>query len=267
MLQHTLDRAIALGERDHQFAVIDRTHQSDAADQLADFPQHNVILQPSNRGTLPGIFLPLTYVYARDAESVVAIYPSDHFVYPERGFLAWIERAVDAADVLSDRLLLIGAEAEGPEPDYGWIAPGEELWRHGTYAIRAVNGFLEKPSPEEARFLMASGCLWNTMIMVAGTRALWRLGSKLYPDTMKLFEQLRNAIGTSREKAVLQAIYRVMPENNFSAGLLTHATGLTAVLPMEGVLWSDWGRAERIAETLSSIGKPPNFPKSILNVH
>jgi mannose-1-phosphate guanylyltransferase len=266
MLQHTLDRAMALGERDHQFTVIDGSHRNDAACQLADCPQDAVILQPANRGTLPGIFLPLTYVHARDAASVVAIYPSDHFVYPEREFLAWIDRAVDAADDLSDRLLLVGAEANGPEPDYGWIAPGKELWRNGKYAIRAVNGFLEKPSPERARVLMESGYLWNTMIVIARTRTLWRLGWQLYPDTMKLFERLKDATGTSREEAVLQEIYGAMPENNFSADLLTHATDMTAVLPIKGILWSDWGRAERIVETLHSIGKLPNFPSTILDI-
>lgn len=48
MLQHTLDRALALGERDHQFTVIDRSHQSDAACQLADCVQDAVIMQPAN---------------------------------------------------------------------------------------------------------------------------------------------------------------------------------------------------------------------------
>jgi hypothetical protein len=36
------------------------------------------------------------------------------------------------------------------------------------------------------------------------------------------------------------------------------------VIPMKGILWSDWGRAERIAETLRCIGKQPNFPETIL---
>jgi hypothetical protein len=30
-----------------------------------------------------------------------------------------------------------------------------------------------------------------------------------------------------------------------------------AAAELEGVLWSDWGRAERIAETLARLGKRP----------
>jgi mannose-1-phosphate guanylyltransferase len=32
-----------------------------------------------------------------------------------------------------------------------------------------------------------------------------------------------------------------------------------AVLELNGVLWSDWGRRERIEETLREIGKQPAF--------
>jgi len=264
MLQHTLDRAASLGERNHLLTIIDRSHQNDAAYQLADRPRDTVIMQPLNRGTLPGIYLPLTYIYARNEESTVVIYPSDHFIYPETEFLAWIDRAVDAADILSDRLLLIGVWANGPEPDYGWIAPGPELWRSGKYSLCSIKGFLEKPSLSEARLLLEAGYLWNTMIVIAKTDTLWRLGWKFFPDTMKFFEQLKDAIGTSREAAVLKTVYRTMPKHNFSADLLAHADGNTVVMPMAGILWSDWGRAERIAETLRRIGRLPNFPTTIL---
>jgi len=267
MLQHTLDRTVSLGDRDHQLTVIDSSHQDDAAHQLTDHPRDTVLLQPANRGTLAGIYLPLTYVHARDTESTVAIFPSDHFIYPENEFLEWISQAVHAVEILQDRLLLIGVPANGPEPDYGWIVPGHELWRSGKYTLCTVKGFQEKPSPAKAGHLMELGCLWNTMIVIAKTRTVWRLGWKLFPGTMRLFDRLRDAIGTSRETSILREIYGVMPENNFSADLLTHAIGSIAVMPMKEILWSDWGRAERIAETLRSIGRLPNFPASILEIH
>jgi hypothetical protein len=51
-----------------------------------------------------------------------------------------------------------------------------------------------------------------------------------------------------------------MPARNFSSDLLTQAINQIGVLPMKGVLWSDWGRMERILETLHYLGKQPNFP-------
>jgi len=58
---------------------------------------------------------------------------------------------------------------------------------------------------------------------------------------------------------VLDSIYEAMPELSFSSGLLAPAASRVAVMPMEGVLWSDWGRGERIVETLLRIGRQPNF--------
>ena len=98
------------------------------------------------------------------------------------------------------------------------------------------------------------------MIVVAKIKTLWQLGCHYCPEVLRHFERLGSAIGTSWEEATLEAIYEVMPSRNFSSDLLTPAAGRTGVIPMEGVMWSDWGRKERIVETLGCIGKLPNFP-------
>lgn len=125
--------------------------------------------------------------------------------------------------------------------------------------VRGVQLFLEKPSRADATAMKASGGLWNTMIVAARVRTLWQLGWGLFPEVLSLFEKLREAIDTSREGAVLDGIYEVMPSWNFSVDLLSRATKQVAVMPTEGILWSDWGRAERIIETLRRVGRQPNF--------
>jgi mannose-1-phosphate guanylyltransferase len=260
MLQHTLARADALGSRDRQLTVIARSHLPEAQLQLADRSQGTVIVQPANRNTLAGVFLPLTYVYARDPEATLVIQPSDHFIYPEKTFLEVAAQAVQATEELPHMLILLGATAEGIEPDYGWIRPGQEIWRNGKYRAIAVNQFLEKPSPVGAASITAAGGLWNTMIVAAKARTLWELGGAFFPGMLRLFEKLYGAIGMPHEDSVLSTIYEFMPEQNFSRDLLTPAASHLAVMPMEDIIWSDWGRVERIAETLFRVGKRPSFP-------
>lgn len=260
MLQHTLARADALGPREHQLTVIAKSHQGEAQSQLADRPRGTVIVQPSNRNTVAGVFLPLTHIYTRHPDATVVIYPSDHFIYPEKNFVELTACAVEAAEELPHRLVLLGVQAERIELDYGWICPGHDLWRSRNYSVRAVHRFLEKPSHADAVAIRNSGGLWNTLVVVVKARTLWQLGSRRFPETLSLFERLHGAIGTSREDSVLESIYEVMPARNFSADLLMPATSQVAVMPMEGILWSDWGRAERIAETLCRVGRQPNFP-------
>jgi mannose-1-phosphate guanylyltransferase len=264
MLQHTLDRASLLGPQNRQLIVIAKSHHLNPDCLMAERPPAKIIVQPANRDTLPGVFLPLTYAYARDPDATVIIYPSDHFIYPENVFVSWVAGAIDAAEQLSDRVSLIGAFADRPEPDYGWIAAGPELLRNDTHSVHAIETFEEKPLSAKANVYFRSGWLWNTMIVIAKARILWRLGRKHSPETMKLFERLRQSVGTAREGRVLDEIYESMPAGNFSLDLLGQARDHLSVIPMKGILWSDWGRAERIAETLRCIGKQPNFPETIL---
>jgi mannose-1-phosphate guanylyltransferase len=51
-----------------------------------------------------------------------------------------------------------------------------------------------------------------------------------------------------------------MPVRDFSADLLARVPRRLAVMEMPGVMWSDWGRPERIVETLERTGEAPAFP-------
>ena len=171
-----------------------------------------------------------------------------------------MEYAIQAVEEMPDRIVLMGASAAFPEPDDGWICPGREIWKSGDCGMRAVDCFTEKPSGIDAARIMARGGMWNTMIVVAKVGTLWQLGCAYYPEIMKHFERLLTVIGTSREQDVLSEIYEVMPSGNFSSGLLTQAISQIGVIPMKDVLWCDWGKKERIIETLQFLGKEPNFP-------
>ena len=259
MLEHTILRADRLIQPERQRILIARDHYQDARPQLASRWAKSVILQPSNCDTLPGIFLPLTHVYARDSKATVIIYPSDHFIHPQERFMSIMESAVQAVEDLPDLLVLLGVPPDSLEQDYGWIYPAQEIRKSKECPVFKVRKFLEKPSRKCAAAAMACGGLWNTMIMVVKAGTLWRLGRMYAPEILRHFERLYEAIGTSREESVLESIYEVMPSRNFSTDLLTPAADHIGLLPMKDVLWSDWGRKQRIVETLEQIGKYPNF--------
>ena len=264
MFQHTLDRAGRLAGPERTVIVIDRTHQQEALSQLGERATGTVILQPSNRDTAAGIFLPLTYIRAHDSEAAAVIYPSDHFVHPEDSFIDAVEQAVWAAEWMADRIILLGVEPDGWELDYGWIQPGETLAWAAGHRVRGVQAFIEKPTSMEAARAMGTGALWNTLVLAAKVQTLWKLGWRYFPEMMPLFERLGSAIGTPQEGTLLDSVYQEMPVRDFSADLLQRAANHTAVIELSGVHWSDWGRSERIADTLRRIGKQPAFPLECL---
>ncbi len=259
MFQHTLDRADRITLPEQKVTVIGRTHQIEARAQLSAGKAGKLIVQPANRDTAAGIFLALTHVLAEDPQATVLVYPSDHFIYPEEQFSEVVRKAAQAAQHLRDSLCLLGVLPDRLEPEYGWIHPGPCVSCVGGLEIRATEAFREKPGVEMCRTAMASGALWNTLVMAARAATLWEMGWQCFPEMMMLFEWYREAIGTSEEAQVLEKIYAAMPSRNFSSELLERLPGRVTVMELGGVLWSDWGRPERILETIQRIGKEPAF--------
>ena len=257
LLQHTVDRADQVADPGRRVTIVAESHRDEAMAQLAT-RGGRLMLQPDNRGTGPGVFLGLSYVQAMDPDATVVLYPSDHFVWPEARFIDLIRQAVAASASHPDNPVLLGVVPDRPERDYGWILPEDPHPHPG--ALRAVKTFREKPDADEADRLMSSGALWNTLILVARLETLWALGWKHLPDIMPLFECLTEHIGMRGEADVLDAVYARMPERNFSSGLLAPTAADLLTMEMQGVTWSDWGRPERILDTLSGIGKAPAFP-------
>lgn len=257
MFQHTLDRAARLTPWERVVVAAAQHHQHEVWSQLDGRPAGMVLLQPKNADTAAGVFLPLTYILARDPQATVVIYPSDHFIYPEDLFLSAVDQAVRGSTVLGGRPVLLGAKPDSLELDYGWIKPGQVLGRAGKAAIQAVDAFLEKPDETIVRKARAVGCLWNTLVFAAKGKELWRLGWQYLPELMSRFEHLKTAIDTAEELRILDAIYDTMPRRNFSLDLLQRAPDRIAVMEMRDVLWSDWGNPDRILSGLENFGRQP----------
>lgn len=263
MLQHTWDRADQVAPPEQKITVIAQHHRQRLWSQL-ERQTGQLLLQPCNRDTAAGIFLPLTYVRAWDPTATVVVYPSDHFVYPEAPFIETVRRAVRATEVLSDRMCVLGVRPTGLMLDYGWIEVGRVLGWCGGSMMRQVQAFLEKPDMLRGLSALANGAFWNTLVIAANVHTLWTLGWRHLPELMERFEQLEQAVGTPQEGAVLKAIYAQMPCRNFSSDLLQRAADGIGVIELQDVLWSDWGRPERIVETLRVLGKEPAFPYELL---
>lgn len=62
MLEHTLARVEWLIPRERILVLVSSDHQEEVAQQLASWPANNVIFQPANCDTAPGVLFPLAYV-------------------------------------------------------------------------------------------------------------------------------------------------------------------------------------------------------------
>jgi mannose-1-phosphate guanylyltransferase len=243
LLQWTVARALRWSTPDRIVVVVAAEREQQARQQLAGVDGIDVVAQPRNRGTGPGILLPIARIRARDPEARVVVLPSDHYVRDDAPFERSIRLAVAASD---DQVALIGAVPDHAETQYGWIVAGRTLAaRRGSL----VNHFCEKPAAALAERLLRQGALWNTFIMAGSVRHFWGLCEQHIPAAASLFETYRAAVGTSNEGRALDEIYSYMPVSDFSRDVLQKASGLR-VVPLDNCGWSDWGTPERVLDSL-----------------
>jgi mannose-1-phosphate guanylyltransferase len=220
----------------------------------------HTLLQPSNKGTAPGILWPTHWVSWRAPEAVVAVFPSDHFVDQERAFLAYVGRAIQIVRQRPELVVLLGMDPDSAEEDYGWIEPGDPV--AGAAGCFRVRSFWEKPTRARAEMFLRAGFLWNSFILVARAGALKALGRRHVPDVDTRLSRIEAFAGSEHEAWAVQQAYRLMPGSNFSRDVLARCADSLAVLPVQGVLWCDWGSPERVVKTLSRINVSPPWLKA-----
>lgn len=257
MLQHTLDRVARLIPPERTRIVVNPSHIKEIRSQLSALPEHSLVFQPYNRETAPGALLPLIYILKRDPEARIAFFPSDHFIQEEERFMRYVAAADQVVQCHPEQIALLGIRPEGPEVEYGWIAPAEPL--HGPFGadVRKVGRFLEKPSREAAAQFYENGYLWNTFVSVLKASTLLDLTRKHLLDIWRRFERMLSAIGTVHELSTIEREYRTMESATLSRGIFERCSDQISVLEVKEVFWSDWGSSHRVLQTLQKIGKVP----------
>jgi mannose-1-phosphate guanylyltransferase len=258
MLEHTFHRAQKIIDSKRLFTVLNKTHLRfpEVEEQIRSRPPETIVVQPENRETGPGLLLPLMHVAKYHPNSVVAVFPSDHFVLEEATLMKYVHRSHLIVKKDPSRLVLLGIEPEREESQYGYIVPAKASKRP-TKAF-PVSCFLEKPASESIPDLIHRGALWNTMIMVFRPDALLEVVRKVIPHIHLLFRRIYDAIGTARQEKVVEEIYAQLRPVNLSKEILepfvqAHPSKVLA-MPVRGVLWSDWGTETRVLEVLRQTG-------------
>jgi mannose-1-phosphate guanylyltransferase len=260
MLEHTYHRAERLIAPNLLFTVVDPRHLTypEAYHQLSYRPKGTVVLQPKNRETGPGLLLPLMHLYKRHPGAQVAVFPSDHYIREERHFMDHVDLAFRLIEEDPSKVILLGVQPHGPDPEYGYLLPGEKIAHLAPSGVRSVSRFIEKPEHHTAQELVRQGGLWNTMVMVFKAKTLLDLIQKFVPALYLPFEKIGEAIGTDDELDLIEEIYGGLKSTNFSKEvleILSLQEGSPVItLPVRGIYWNDWGSVQRLRGDLNRIG-------------
>jgi mannose-1-phosphate guanylyltransferase len=253
MLRSTLDRIGKLIPPERILIVVSSQHRDDVENQLADWPRQNIIYQPVNRDTAPGILLPLAHITNRDSAATVLVFPSDHFIRDEDRFMEAVQKALIELKKHPSKMILLGMPPQrGEETEYGYIVGAT---RRVYDEASSVAGFVEKPALPQAKELIQRGALWNTMVFAVENGALWDMVQRASPVLYHAFRLIQMNLRAGCTPGSLEHIYEVIPAINFSSAICEPLASRLAVLPVPDVGWSDWGTVGSILRTLKSLGR------------
>jgi mannose-1-phosphate guanylyltransferase len=248
MLQHTLARMNHITPASRTLTVIGTGHAEIALPQLAGRSDH-VFRQPSARDTGVALYVALAMIRRWHPNAVVTITPTDHFVAPSERYVEQVRVARGFAAQLRDAVVVLGACPSEPDPELGYLTIGDPLTQ--VPRVRKVAGFVEKPVPSRALKLIGEGALWNTMVACGSVDALWELGRATEPQLLDILDSFVPLVGTPDETDAIEYIYRAVLPVSLSRDVFERAPERLAVMQLDGVEWSDWGRPERIETVLA----------------
>ncbi len=249
LLRHAIFRASTTVPWNQIVVVVAAAHRRFFEPELRDIPPANILVQPENRGTAPGLLYPVLRHSRRDPDATILVLPADHHVADERTLAEALRRAVSAAHATPHRVVLLGVTPEELDPDFGWIVP--EGRPGGVPAGEAETGrdvaaFVEKPDAASAARLLADGALVSTFILAGRVKAILRLDDRAQPALLLAFAR-------SGDAADVAGLYASVPPCDLSREVLERTTWYLKVLRVPPCGWGDLGTPPRVARALGPV--------------
>ena len=247
LLTQTRERIAPLFHEEQTIFSLTRSHERFYQEQLAGVDGRRKVIQPLNRGTAIAMALCLEIIAEQDDEALVAFFPSDHHYEDCSAFRHTVEYGLRAMGEYPQSILVVGAEAQYPEVEYGWIQPGRTLVDSPVHPLQRVTRFWEKPTLERAEILRRHGCLWNTFVTVGMAGAFLELFRAAIPH-------LARTLGASLTNGQLDRFYDEILAVDFSRAVLSRVPERLVVLRDAKSGWMDLGSPRRVAEALTLRG-------------
>ena len=251
LFEQTRARLKPLCSPDRQVFVLSRAHERYYGEDIRE-PAGASLVQPLNRGTGIGMMLALNHILERDPQAVVGFFPCDHYYSNEDSFRLTIRAAAVCAVQRPASIILVGAEAEYAEVEYGWIEPDAVVLDTDVGPLFQVHRFWEKPPLHQARALMRRGCFWNTFVTFGLAATFLEILCGRVPEAVI-------SVAKAVTDVALETSYPLLPTVDFARDVLAHETRRLLVLRDRKSGWADLGSPDRVLETLARHAIQPEW--------
>jgi mannose-1-phosphate guanylyltransferase len=207
---------------------------------LRQFPECNIIAEPSKRDTAAAVALGVAWVAARDHSAAMIVLPADHVIKDTAAFQKVVRDAVEAARSKS-ALITIGIRPTSAHPGFGYIEMGESV--SGRPGLSRVVRFREKPNADLAEsFIRKGNFRWNAGMFVWTVPIILTEFNRHAPEFGR-FIAMMSAPGAFDKNWMEK--FSKLPKTSFDYAVMEHAD---RVLVLEAEFdWDDVGGWQAVA--------------------
>ncbi len=243
MFQLSVERLAPLFPPERILVVTNAAFAAGLREQCPSLPEANFILEPSPRGTAPAIGLSALNIRRRDPEGLMACLTADHFIGDEARFRDALAAAAQTAR--QGFLVTLGIKPAVASTGYGYIQRGAALQTIGNWEVFRAARFKEKPKQPEAEAMLADGLhSWNSGMFI------WRVDRVLAEFARQMPGFYKQLLEIEAAPAALARIWADTPTTTIDYGIMEGADEV-AVIPADGLGWSDIGSWESLLEVLT----------------
>ena len=244
LIQKTFSRLSKLIPVENILILTNERYNEIVLEQLPMVQQEQVLLEPAMRNTAPCILYASLKIQKRNADALMVVAPSDHWIEDEVEFANNLQQCFDFCEK-EDALMTLGIQPTFPNTGFGYI----EYDKLDSNPIKKVAQFREKPDYETAKsFLKSGNFLWNGGIFIWSVQSITNAFEKFQPQMNALFQSGLESYNTNLEKQFIEENYAKAENLSIDYAVMENATNVY-VLPAT-FDWNDLGTWSSLHEKL-----------------
>ncbi|HLM83661.1 MAG TPA: mannose-1-phosphate guanylyltransferase, partial [Candidatus Bathyarchaeia archaeon] len=254
MLQETYLRLRQIAEPADIYVATNKEYVGEVEKEILEFPKENILAEPVGRNTAPSIALAAAVIAAEDENSLMGVFPADHFIKNPEALLTAIQKGAEFLEKNPQYLLTFGIAPSAPETGYGYIKKNGALEKIGDVEIFKAEKFVEKPNYETAqKYLEAGDYFWNSGMFLWKTKTIVEKFKAYVPDDYERLLKIKDSVQNNTYAEVLEKEFPEMDKNSIDYAIMENEPNV-AVIPLD-MPWSDVGSWTALKDTLISSNK------------
>ncbi len=248
LIQLTVDRFKEICPLENIWIVTLADYAEYVKEQLPDFPQEHVLLEPCRRSTAPCIAYACWKIKAKNPRANVVVTPCDHIVMDVPEFQRVVNSALSFTEK-SDAIVTLGMKATRPETGYGYIEADLSMACPSNTEIYRVYAFKEKPNKATAeRYLRRKNYFWNAGIFVWNVSTIVNALRVYQPALGSLFERMLPYFYTDKEQEMVNELFPLCENISVDYAIMENVDEIYVLPASFG--WSDLGTWGSLYENL-----------------